>query len=59
VWFMLAACWADDIRTRDGSESHPAWHFINWPFKPEGEPESVRQLPPSSDNILTAFAENP
>jgi len=40
--FMLAARWADDIRTRDASESHLAWHLINWPFKPEGEPESVR-----------------
>ena len=39
---MLAARWADDIRTRDASESHLAWHLINWPFKPEGEPESVR-----------------
>ena len=56
--FMLAARWADDIRTRDRSVSHPTWHFINWPFKPEVEPQSVRPLPPSPENILTAFAEN-
>src|SRR5215467_736256 len=56
--FMLAARWADDIRNRDRAESHPTWHFVNWPFKPEGEPESVRPLPPNPDNILTAFAEN-
>jgi hypothetical protein len=56
--FMLAARWADDIRNRDRAESHPSWHYINWPFKPEGEPESVRPLPPNPDNILTAFAEN-
>ena len=24
--FMLAARWADDIRTRDPAESHPLWH---------------------------------
>jgi len=56
--FMLAARWADDIRNRNPSESHPTWHFINWPFKPEGEPESVKPLPPNPDNILTAFGEN-
>jgi hypothetical protein len=56
--FMLAARWADDIKTRNPSESHLTWHFINWPFKTEGEPESVRPLPPQPDNILTAFAEN-
>jgi hypothetical protein len=32
--------------------------YINWPFKPEGEPESVKPLSPNPDNILTAFAEN-
>src|SRR5215471_3842884 len=56
--FMLAARWADDIRNRNPSESHPTWHFINWPFKPEGEPESVKPLPPNPYNILTAFGEN-
>ncbi|HEY6183064.1 MAG TPA: hypothetical protein VIW67_12515 [Terriglobales bacterium] len=28
--FMLAARWADDIRTRDKAESHPPWHYSTW-----------------------------
>jgi hypothetical protein len=41
--FKLAARWADDIRRRDPAENRPLWHFINWPFKPEGEPEASKQ----------------
>src|ERR1051326_7578149 len=26
--FMLAARWADDIRTRDPAESHLLWHYV-------------------------------
>jgi S1/P1 Nuclease len=33
ILFMLAARWADDIRTRDKAESHPPWHYIDFPFK--------------------------
>jgi S1/P1 Nuclease len=36
----------------------PQWHYINWPFKPEGQPESVQVRPPEPVNILTALAEN-
>src|SRR5215470_869666 len=34
------------------------WHFINWPFKPEGQPASVQANEPAAVNILTAMAEN-
>src|SRR5262245_12187719 len=30
--FMLAARWADDIRTKDRSQHRGPWHYINWPF---------------------------
>jgi hypothetical protein len=30
--FMLATRWADDIRTRDPAESHPLWHYVDFPF---------------------------
>ena len=30
--FMLAARWADDIRTRDKAENHPPWHYVDFPF---------------------------
>jgi hypothetical protein len=56
--FMLAARWADDIRTRDKAESHPPWHYIDFPFKPEGEPENIKISSPPPDNILTAIVVN-
>src|SRR5262249_51473955 len=56
--FMLAARWADDIRIHDRAESHPVWHYINWPFNPETDPASVVAAPPLAENILTALAEN-
>ena len=56
--FMVAARWADDIRTRDPSESHPQWHYIDFPFKPDGEPPSIKAVQPPGENILTAIAEN-
>ena len=42
---MLATCWPDDIRRRDGKKDRPVWHYINFPFKPEGEPESIEPKP--------------
>ena len=56
--FMLAARWADDIRTRDPAESHPLWHYVDFPFKPEGEPASIQVIQPPEENILTAIAVN-
>jgi hypothetical protein len=56
--FILAACWADDIRTRDEAESHPPWHYIDFPFKPEGEPASIQVVQPPRENIVTAIVEN-
>jgi hypothetical protein len=54
--FMLVACWADDVQGQRRYE-HPKWHYINLPFKPRGEPDSVRPAKPSEENILTAFKE--
>jgi S1/P1 Nuclease len=56
--FMLAARWADDIRMQAKVERHIFWHFINWPFKPPGEPADIKELPPNQENILSAIAEN-
>jgi hypothetical protein len=46
VLFMQAARWPDDIRTRDKAQNRPPWHYINWPFKPEGQPASVQTREP-------------
>jgi len=55
--FMQAARWPDDIR-RDKQYHRAPWHYINWPFKPEGQPDSVQVTDPAPVNILTALAEN-
>jgi hypothetical protein len=62
VLFMQAARWPDDVRTGDKAQNRPRWHYINFPFKPEGQPtnvqirEQIRE--PEPVNILTAMAEN-
>jgi hypothetical protein len=48
ILFMLTARWADDIRRRDGEQDRPRWHYINLPFKPDGEPNNIdpsRRIP--------------
>jgi len=56
--FMLAARWADDIRTRDKGESRLPWHYVDFPFKPEGERASIQAMELPQENILTAITEN-
>jgi hypothetical protein len=56
--FMLAARWADDIRTKDKAQHRAPWHYLSWPFKPNGEPSSIKVKQPEAVNILTAIKEN-
>ena len=56
--FLQAARWADDVRTTDKQHHRALWHYIDWPFKPEGQPASVQIRDPDRVNILTAMAEN-
>ena len=58
VLFMQAARWADDIHIQDKAQNKPRWHYINFPFKPEGQPATVQIREPESVNILTALVEN-
>lgn len=51
---MLAARWPDDIRG-NRTYDHPAWHYINFPIKPVGQPDSVTTKPPADENILKAL----
>ena len=55
--FMLAARWPDDIRG-DSQFDHPAWHYINYPYRPPGQPASLPGPPPAAENIVTAFQQN-
>jgi S1/P1 nuclease len=58
ILFTFAARWADDIRPQAKSQSKARWHYINFPFKPTGEPEEIKPLRPDPNNILSAIAEN-
>jgi hypothetical protein len=58
VLFMQASRWPDDIRTQDKAQNRPSWHYINLPFKPDGQPADVQVREPDPVNILTAMAEN-
>jgi hypothetical protein len=43
----------------EGKQRHRGpWHYINLPFKPEGQPASVQVRDPDQVNILTALVEN-
>lgn len=52
--FMFAARWPDDMR--DNPEIHcGSCHFINYAFKPDGQPDSVITKDPLDVNIETTF----
>jgi len=55
--FMLAARWPDDIRGEKAFD-HPVWHYIDYPYKPKAQPDSVHALPPAAENIVEAFRQN-
>src|SRR5437016_5830022 len=55
--FMQAARWPDNARANEEFH-HMHWHFINLPYKPEGQPEHVQTKPPDHDNILRAYEHN-
>jgi S1/P1 nuclease len=55
--FMLAARWPDDIRG-DKAFDHPVWHYIDYPYKPKGQPDSVLAPAPGSENLVEAFKQN-
>ena len=54
--FLAITVWADLIRKADPGKHRDKWHYINWPFKPPGEPADVSARPPQSENILAAFS---
>jgi S1/P1 nuclease len=56
--FALTTGWADLVRNADPAQHRDRWHYINWPFKPEGEPARIVPKPPQSENIVSALAQN-
>lgn len=55
VLFMQAVIWADDVRMSHKQQHRGLWHFINWRFKPEGQPASVQIKDLDPVNILRAW----
>jgi hypothetical protein len=55
--FMLAARWPDDIRG-DKAFDHPEWHYIDYPYRPPGQPASVPAPDPPGENLVEAFQQN-
>jgi hypothetical protein len=53
-----AARWPGELRITDRQHHRGMWHYINWPFKPEGQLASVEIREPEPVNILTALTEN-
>ena len=58
VRFILTAAWADVVRNADPAQHRDKWHYINYPFEPDGEPVNVVTRPPQRENILSALAQN-
>ncbi len=58
--FMLAAEWPDVVRSdkKHAELNHPKWHYTDEPFRPAGQSESIRTLPPDEENIMTAYEKN-
>jgi S1/P1 Nuclease len=55
---MQAARLPDDIRFDGQAIPRGSWHYINWAFKPEGQPASVQIKDREPVNIPTELAEN-
>ncbi|HYE20598.1 MAG TPA: S1/P1 nuclease [Tepidisphaeraceae bacterium] len=55
--FMFAAKWADDIRGNKEFD-RPTWHYINIPYKPAGEPDSLQPPPAPPINIVSQTKAN-
>jgi hypothetical protein len=54
---MWAARWPDDIRD-DPEYHHSKWHYIDFPFKPKGQPDSVGTADPDPVNAVVALRTN-
>ena len=53
--FMLAARWPDDIRG-DKAFDHPTWHYIDYLYRPSGQPASLPGPPPAAEDIVESVS---
>jgi hypothetical protein len=50
--FMQASVWPDQIRDSHKPETHPEWHYIDYPLRPPGFPDEAA---PNRPNVLSAI----
>jgi hypothetical protein len=55
--FMLAARWPDDIRDNP-DYNHAEWHYIDYGYKPAGQPDGIKIADPRDPNILVGYRSN-
>jgi hypothetical protein len=53
ILFMLAARWADDIRTLDKAQSRLPWHYVDFPFTAIRQSAKSEKLPEKSEKFFT------
>ncbi len=53
--FWLAAIWPDWVKQHHEQFSHADWHYIDYPFVPQGSAERAERHPPREENILTTL----
>src|SRR5262245_10502110 len=58
VLYMQAARWPDDVRNNDKQQHRALWHYINWPFKPDGQPPTIQTKEPDAVSILTEMMDS-
>ena len=58
VAVMMLSLPSSNSSAWDKVESRLPWHYVDFPFKPEGKPASIQVVQPPQENILTAIAEN-
>ena len=51
--FMLAARWADDIRTLDKAESRLPWHYVDFPLTAIRQSAKSEKFPEKSEKFFT------
>ncbi len=56
--FMLAARWADDIKTPGNPYNRPTWHYVNFVYAPDQGIIRSDSTLATGEDILLAYAQN-
>jgi hypothetical protein len=52
--FMVVGRWSDDTRKKYPEYDRPAWHYVNFPFRPGEAPGAI----PEVESIISSFPDN-